>query len=324
MGAEVVRRVLWLAAALLLSSAPLAAQDRYAVVITGAPGGDEFAAKYRTWEQRVTTALVDRLGFAKDHVDVLSGAADASQQSSSRAHVERSLDHLKQIVHPDDVVLILLMGHGSADGGVAKFNLPGPDLTSVEWAGLLRDLHGRLVVVNSSGASFPFLADLAARGRIVITATDSIAQRYDTVFPDAWLEALTEPAADLDKNGRVSVWELFVYASRQVARHYTQENLLSTERALMDDTGGGIGLDATSDSGADGALARATYLEREPVEVNADAAMTALLVRRRALEERAEVLRQQKKTMAPEAWDREFEQLMIELARVSHRIRAGS
>ena len=92
----------------------------------------------------------------------------------------------------------------------------------------------------------------------------------------------------------------------------------------MDDTGGGIGLDATSDSGADGALARSTYLEREPVEVNADAAMTALLVRRRALEERAEVLRQQKKTMAPEAWDREFEQLMIELARVSHRIRAGS
>ncbi len=58
--------------------------------------------------------------------------------------------------------------------------------------------------------------------------------------------------------------------------------------------------------------------------MNADAAMTALLARRRALEERAETLRLQKKTMAPEAWDREFEQLMIELARVSHRIRAGS
>jgi hypothetical protein len=28
--------------------------------------------------------------------------------------------------------------------------------------------------------------------------------------------------------------------------------------------------------------------------------------------------------MAPEVWDREFEALMIELARVSRRIRAGS
>ena len=319
-----MRRLLQVTALVLLAAGPVAAQDRYAVVITGAPGGDEFAATYRTWEQRATTALVERLGFAKDHVDVLSGAAETSEQSSSRVHVEQVLGHLKQVTRPDDVVLILLMGHGSADGGVAKFNLPGPDLTSTEWAGLLHDVPGRLVVVNSSGASFPFLADLAARGRIVITATDSVAQRYDTVFPDAWLAALTDPSADLDKNGRVSVWELFVYASRQVARHYTQENLLPTERALIDDSGAGIGLDATAESGNDGALARATYFEREPAEINADAAMAALLARRRVLEERAEVLRQHKKTMAPEQWDREFEQLMIELARVSHRIRAGS
>jgi hypothetical protein len=52
--------------------------------------------------------------------------------------------------------------------------------------------------------------------------------------------------------------------------------------------------------------------------------MTALIAKRRALEEKAEVLRQKKSTMAPEAWEREYEQLMIELARVSHRIRVGS
>jgi hypothetical protein len=58
--------------------------------------------------------------------------------------------------------------------------------------------------------------------------------------------------------------------------------------------------------------------------VNADAEMAALIAKRRALEERAEQLRQKKSSMPQEAWEREFEQLMIELARVSHRIRAGS
>ena len=268
--------------------------------------------------------LTDRLGFARDHVELLSGATDDPERSSTRAHVQRDVERLKSRARADDIIFIVLMGHGSADGGVAKFNLPGPDLTSAEWGSLLHDMPGRVVVVNTSGASFPFMADLATRGHIVITATDSAAQRYDTVFPAQFLAALNDPAADLDKNGRVSVWELFVYTARRVARHYEQQGLLATERPLLDDSGDGAGVEAGNDTGTDGALARATYLEREAVEVNADAEMAALIAKRRALEERAEQLRQKKSSMPQEAWEREFEQLMIELARVSHRIRAGS
>jgi len=149
-------------------------------------------------------------------------------------------------------------------------------------------------------------------------------RRPRTNTPLQALAALNDPAADLDKNGRVSVWELFVYTARRVARHYELQGLLATERPLLDDSGDGVGIEAVNDTGTDGALARATYLEREAVEVNADAEMAALIAKRRALEERAEQLRQKKPSMPQEAWEREFEQLMIELARVSHRIRAGS
>ena len=312
-----------LAACLLLASAARA-NERYALVITGAPGGEDYRAKYQAWERDMAGVLVERLAFPRDHVEVLSGTTDDPERSSTRAHVQREVERLKARAHPDDIIFIVLMGHGSADGGVAKFNLPGPDLTSAEWGSLLREMPGRLVVVNTSGASFPFMADLATRGHIVITATDSTAQRYDTVFPAQFLTALNDPAADLDKNGRVSVWELFVYTARRVARHYEQEGLLATERPLLDDSGDGVGIEAGNDTGTDGALARATYLEREAIEVNADAEMAALIAKRRSLEERAEQLRQRKSSMPQEAWDREFEQLMIELARVSHRIRAGS
>ena len=321
---RVLKAVALAVAAAVLAPGAASAEEHYALVVTGAPGGEQFRTNYQTWEQQLTTALRDKLGFAPDHIDLLSGASDDPDRASTRLHVQRAIERLKARLRPNDLLLLVLMGHGTLDGGVAKFNLPGPDLSSVEWGTLLRDLPGRLVVVDTTGASYPFLADLSARGHIVITATDSAAQRYDTVFPTQFLTALTDPSADLDKNGRVSVWELFSYTSRAVARHYEQQGLLPTERALLDDNGDGLGVDAASPPSTDGALARATYLERDRVEASGDAEMAALIARRHALEERAEQLRQKKSTMAPEAWEREFEQLMIELARVSHRIRTGS
>jgi len=321
-----------MALAVLLWASHAFAEDRFALVVTGAAGGDQFIAAFRTWEQQAGTGL-RQLGFADDHVILLSGVDGDPARSSTREHVAEAIQRIKARAAREDVILVLLLGHGSVDATSAKFNLVGPDLSSGEWAELLRDVPGRLVVINTTGASFPFLGELSARGRIVITATNSTAQRYDTVFPDRFLSAMTDAAADLDKNGRVSVWELFAYTSRTVARHYEQQGLLATEHPLLDDTGDGNGSEApgaglTPDAHTppieDGALARATYLERDPIEATADAELAALLTQRRTLEERAEALKQRKATMAPEVWDREFEALMIELARVSRRIRAGS
>ncbi len=332
MGIEVIRHGVVAALVVLVCTAPAAAEDRFALVVTGAPGGDQYTAAFRTWEQQASVAL-KQLGFADDHVVMLSGVGGDPSRTSTRDHVTEAIQQIKTRVGRADVVLVLLLGHGTVDATSAKFNLLGPDLSSEEWAELLRDMPGRLVVVNTTGASFPFLGELSARGRIVITATNSTAQRYDTIFPDRFLAALIDPAADLDKNGRVSVWEFFAYTSRTVARHYEQQGLLATEHPLLDDTGDGNGSEAPGSNPApepnappieDGALARATYLERDPIEATADAGLAALLEQRRTLEERAEALKQRKPTMAPEVWDREFEALMIELARVSRRIRVGS
>jgi hypothetical protein len=320
-----VRAAAWLILSTLMLAAPeAAAEERYAMIVTGAPGGAAYATAYQSLERQLGTALRDHLGFASDHIITLSGVATDPVRTSTRLQIVRTLDQLKASVHADDLVLVVLIGHGTADGGVGKFNLPGPDMTSADWSAALRDLPGRLVFIDTSGGSFPFLADLSARGRIVITATQSEAERYDTVFPQQLLSALQDPAADLDKNGRVSIWELYQFVSRGVARHFDEQGLLATEHPLIDDDGDHLGTEATAQNASDGALARATYLERDAAEVTGDATMLALVAKRRALEERAEQLRQKKGSMAAEAWEREYEQLMIELARVSHRIRAGS
>lgn len=307
----------------LLWSAPARAENRYALVITGAPGGDSFIATYATWAQQLSAVFTERLGFPADHVTVLSGTSRDETQQGTQQNVRTAIASLRRQLQKDDLLVVMLVGHGTVDDGLAKFNLVGPDLTSEEWGALLADLPGRMVAINTSGGSFPFLRDLAARGRIVVTATESTAQRYDTVFPEQLIAAFSDPAADLDKNGRVSVWELFVRTSKGVAAHFERQGLLATERALLDDTGDGAGIESTG-TGEDGALARATYLERDAATVDADPDLTELLNRRRMLEEQAERLKQRKATMPIEAWEREFEALMIDLARVSRRIRSRS
>ena len=98
---------------------------------------------------------------------------------------------------------------------------------------------------------------------------------------------------------------------------------LTTERALLDDDGDRIGREADA-PGHDGALARATHLDADPVSASADPELAALIARQHVLEEQAEALKLRKASMPPAQWESQFEKLMIELARVSRAIRARS
>ena len=158
---------------------------------------------------------------------------------------------------------------------------------------------------------------------MVITATDSAAQKYATVFPEYFVKAMSEASSDLDKNGRTSIFEVFSAASAAVKQHYEQRGQLTTERALFDDNGDGVGREAEA-PGPDGALARLLYLDAELPAAANNPELAALLRRRRELEGEAEALKLKKGAMAAPMWEAEYEKLMIELARVSRDIRAKS
>ena len=47
----------------------------------------------------------------------------------TQAEIARAFAALARSVKEDDVVFVVLIGHGTFDGQMAKFNLPGPDMT---------------------------------------------------------------------------------------------------------------------------------------------------------------------------------------------------
>jgi hypothetical protein len=148
-----------------------------------------------------------------------------------------------------------------------------------------------------------------------------VAQRFDTIFPEHFIAALSDDTADIDKNGRISIWEAFTFASAAVRRYYQQRGQLTTERPLLDDNGDGIGRESAG-TGEDGSLASRTYLdEPAPDAAPTDEVLLQLLQRRAALEAEVDELTLKKAFMQPAEYAAEFERLMIELAKISRDVR---
>jgi hypothetical protein len=314
-----VARLAIFALAVLCTSRDAAA-ERYALIVAGASGGDQYARQYTEWTSKLSTVLIERMKFDPSRVTVL-GETDDDRTRSTAVNVRQALASVRRRMHSQDLLFVVLIGHGTFDGVDAKFNLIGTDLESAHWAELIAGLPGQVVLVNTTSGSFPFLERLAGERRIVITATDSVAQRFDTVFPQFFVDAFGDDQADIDKNGRLSIWELFAATTTAVRRHYQRRGQLATERALLDDNADGVGRDAGA-AGEDGSVASRTYLDQPATgAAPTDEVLLQLLQKRAALEAEVDELRIRRSFMRPDDYQREFERLMVDLARIAREIR---
>lgn len=297
------------------------ASERFAVIVTGAAGGTEYAEKYQTWRTTLVKTLKESFGYPDDHVVALGEDLEGARKST-RENVRAAMADVRKRALDGDVSLVLLIGHGSADSEEAKFNLVGPDLTVDEWALLVKPIAGRVVFVNGSSGSFPFLAAMAGRNRVVLTANDSAAQGFETVFPDFFIKAFGNSAADGDKNGKVSLLEAFTFASMRVKEWFEERGQLATERALLDDSGAGVGRDLDT-SGKDGELAQITYLQPEVPAGLTDNPQLAELMRRRAqLEDSLVLLKARKDSTPADRYEQELERILLEMARIDRQRRS--
>ena len=317
-------RIAVLLVLLVVASPPSAAGDeRYALIVSGVSGTEKFAESQKAWVSSLESTLQQRLGFAADRITVLSENGTGTA-IANRDNVARTLASFKSRLTADDILLVVLIGHGTYDGTIAKFNLVGPDMDSREWKASLDGNAARLVFVNTTSSSFQFVPALSAKNRIVIAATDSAAQKYTTLFPQYFIEALDQGAkADNDKNGRLSVWEAFAYASQAVKQAFEKQGTLVTERSVIDDNGDGVGKEAAAATGTDGVLAKTTFLDPLPASSAANPALAGLEKRRITLEAEIEQLKAKKGEMPAGQYEEEFERLAIELAKTSAQIRSS-
>jgi hypothetical protein len=322
----VLRRIVFalIAVVALLSPAKASAQERFAVLVQGTTGGEPYTSMHRKWLNDLVAILRDKFSVEQSHLFVLSETPTGTEQPANAQSVKTIFSQLATQAKDGDLVFVLLIGHGGGDGAESKFNLVGPDLTAVEWSALLSPIKARLAFVDTTGGSYPFLKAISGPGRVVITATGLSSQKYDTVFADAFIKALTAPVADADKNGRISLLEAYTYATILVKQHYEQQGLMATENAVFNDTGDGTPQSKAIPGQATGTVAGLTYLDAVATPKSSNPEVQQLLVRQQQLTQQVDDLRRRRPSMTPEAYDQEFEKLIVELALVSRDVRRRS
>jgi hypothetical protein len=313
----IVLHAVWLACAVLLAStSPAFAQDVHVLVIAGVGGDEEHVKQFDKWATAVLDAA-KKQGVLDANVAYLGENPAQSKgrmlARATRENVTKAFGDIAARAKPDDEIFVLLLGHGSFDGKVGAFNLPGPDLSANDYATLLdRFKTQKIAFVNTASSSGAFLQPLAGPARTIVASTRTGGERNEPRFAAHFVEALTGEAADRDRNGRVSVLEAFDYAAAKVKTSYEQAGQILTEHATIDD-------------GSEGRLAGALYLaperSRTAAAQSADPALRALLEERDALERQVAALRLKKDAMPAEQYEARLEQLVTDLALKTRAIR---
>ena len=278
------------------------------LTVTGLPGEKEYEIRFSMVSNEIEHAL--KITSPDAHVTTL--------HNGTKEQVRNALAQIAKDAKPDDGLVVMIIGHGSFDGVEYKINLKGPDLTAGELAGLMdRVPCTRQLVVNMTSSSGASIDSLRKPTRIVITATKSGTEKNATIFAKYWAEALTDPAADTDKNDTVTALEAFKFAEQKTSNYYETNKRLATEHPMLEDTGKGEGVKAPSPENGEGLLAGRFPLVRHGslASAAADPKKRELVARREQLEQQIDQLKYQKAALPEAEYKKQLAALLLELAK---------
>ena len=294
------------------------------ILVVGAGGNPQYDITFYQWSERWESAA-KQAGMAVTVIGRHRGEIEVKETDYSR--LEAAIKQSQVAVHSE--LWIVLIGHGTFDRRVAKFNLRGPDFSAEELNQWLKPVDRPTAIINCSSASGPFISALAGPQRVVITGTKSGTEVNFSRFGDHLSHAITDPAADLDKDNQTSLWEAFLMASRRTTEYYDTDGRIATEHALLDDNGDGQSVRAdqfrglsprakpTAGQSLDGRKAHQWHL----ISNATDAKLSPQdRLRRNELEIAVENLRDSKDQIPEEDYRVELEQLLVELAELNERV----
>jgi hypothetical protein len=234
---------------------------RRALVLFGHPGTEVFGQIYRKSAEKLHDGLVDRLGFSDEQVWIRSGVGSESENRpefagfrgpATREGIAADVAELSEALSSDDTLWVIVVGHSHFDGRRVFLNLPGKDMDQTEFGKLFQEVQcGQQVFLVTVPASGHFIRDLSAKGRVVISATEADAEVNEAHFHWHFGDVLKAPPGrdefDRDRDGKITLLDLYLAVVRRVMTDYRNNKFIPTEHALLDDNGDGRGTELQLD-----------------------------------------------------------------------------
>ena len=298
---KIVRRGAILIALGLCTALPVAAATRV-LVVAGLGGEPQYEQNFEDWSAQVAKASTSVTGDPA-LVQRLAG------RDAVRGNIMAALRKAAQELHGGDHFVLVLIGHGSFDGTDYRFNIPGDDITGAEMLELLNHFPEGVtqLVVDATSTSGAIADKWASPRRVVITATRTGGERNATRFGGYWAEALTDSAADRDKDGSVTAEEAFDYANGKVTESFKSDAAIATEHPRL--VGTDAGRIVVARLGAAALFA-------------SDKQLAALRVEQDGIEQRIDAVRAQKDSLSADDYYARLEPVLLDMARLGQRIDA--
>ena len=265
------------------------------LVVTGLGGEDEYAR-----------AFAEQGDAAARHAEAAGASVTLlTEDAARREDIRDAIAAIAQDAKATDLFVVQLIGHGTFDGEHYRFNIPGPDPTAEDLAGWLKGVGAkRQLAVIATSASGAAQETLAHEGRAVITATRHGRERNASLFGGFWTSALEAPAADVDKDRRISADEAFRFAERAVATYYEDQQRIATEHPRLEGNAQPFILARTA--------------PREPVEPE----LAHLISRVEELTAAIDALKADRRILTDDDYFAKLQDLLMDLAAVDHELKA--
>lgn len=301
----------------------------HACVVIGAQGEPVYGSMFRGWAGRWGQVLgIPESEWIGGDGGSESNANAVGKPLSDRDRIRLWIEQTKGLAAEQPRWLVLL-GHGTYDGKSAKFNLRGEDLSALQLQEWLGGDSSPWVIVVSAASSGPFLKALSGPNRVVIVSTKSGSEGNFSRFGEYMSASLNDSGTDLDHDGSISVLEAFLVGSRRTQMYYSDQGLLATEHALIEDNSDGTGTSheyyrgirpmSQSQRGqvamekVDGLLAKRIHVRESSGHVVLG---DAERLRLEEIDRKIEALRLEKGSLSGDLYYERLEVLFLELAKI--------
>ncbi len=245
-------RIAFLLAATLAIPPAVAAPKVW--IFNGDPGDDEHHEFHQKNLRDLRQAFTGFYGLPGENVRVFYGPREAGYDGvCTRETLLAELGEAAAATREAESVWIIFQGHANSVPGGALFNLPGPDVSPREMAEALKDADPEtpLVIFATTAASDAFLRPLSAPGRIVVTANSTGDPENETDFPIALAAVLGTRGTDANRDGFVSVTEIFKACHAKIVEMAEQGGHMIREHAALDGDGDGKATRRPADADAE-------------------------------------------------------------------------
>ena len=234
---------------------------RRALILCGLPGDAPHRKLFGESLELLYDGLTNHHGFQGENVHVLwpdapvekdGPGVKATRGVSTREALAKSVEEIRAALAPSDALWIFVLGHGHYDARQSWLNLPGPDMSHVEFGKLFAGLacQEQVFFITTPCSGF-FTKPLSQPGRIVITATEPDLEVNETNFPHKLAKAIGSPPSygefDVDQDRQVTLLDVYLWTARETAQEYATGELAATEHAQIDDSGDGRGTELQID-----------------------------------------------------------------------------